>query len=142
MTPGDIETRFSVLVQDHTNLNNDLVAESRKISEWSISRDEARGRIKSIEAMLWANGGTHDHPIDGKNEKLREAQHQVACDNTRDWVQATTALRAAQVAIEGAERNHADISRAIRRTELEMQLRIEQFQFLNTPRFYRDTTGK
>lgn len=139
MTPEEIEAGFSDLQLRYNRLLSEMQDQSDAIERYALNRDEARATIKTIEATIWANGGTHACTIDGKNEKQREAQFHVACESVGAWKDATSALRACQVGFDSAERAHAASLRTLRALELGMQFRIEQFQFCNTPRFYRNT---
>ncbi len=139
MTPAEIETDFTDLRNRHIALCSETAGCNKRILDYGTKRDEARAQMKSIEASMWVNGGSATRPIDGKNEKLRDAQHQIACESSLDWARASQDMRSFQSLVEFEERELAGWSKELRGIELAMQLRIEQFQYLNTPRFYRET---
>lgn len=139
MKAEEIETEFNGRQVRYSLLLSEIQDQSDAIERYALDRDETRATIRSIEATIWANGGTHACTIDGKNEKQREAQFHVACESVGAWKDATSRLRAYQAGFDAAERAHAASLRELRALELRMQFNIEQFQLLNTPRFYRNT---
>jgi hypothetical protein len=133
MTPSDIDTEFENLAM----LANANHVELATLNErWGTLKAEAaslRFAIKGIEAEIQANT-----LFDGKNEKIREAQFTLACRKTVAWAEAEEALTGTLIDIESCERDIELRNRSLRAKELQMQFRIEQMQFLNTPRFYRE----
>lgn len=133
MTPSDIEVEFSALVADHREIHNQL---GERNARWTMLKTEAaslRFAIKGIEAEIQANT-----LFDGKNEKIREAQFALACRNTLAWAEAEEALTGTLIDIESCERDIDLRNKSLRAKELQMQFRIEQLSFLNTPRYYRE----
>lgn len=133
MTPADIEAEFSILTNgiqvEHINIDS-------LNSRWAHLKGEAanlRKAVKDIEAGIMANT-----LFDGKNEKVREAQFHIECSLTPAWREADEALTGTLIDIESCERDIELRNRSLRAKELQMQFRIEQMQFLNTPRFYKE----
>ena len=133
MTPSDIEAEFSSLV---TLIRTDHLNVASLNERWANLKSEAaslRFAIKGIEAEIQANT-----LFDGKNEKIREAQFTLACRKNVSWAEAEEALTGTLIDIDACERDIDLRNKSLRAKELQMAFRIEQMQFLNTPRFYKE----
>lgn len=139
MTPAEIELGFSSVIDEHDGTVLFIEKLSDRIHTLSEERNALRSALKAIEAGIWVNGGAGDVVIDGKNEKTREAQFVLACHRDAAWKENSEALAGTINDIESCERDIDLRKSALRAKELAMQFRIEQFQFLNTPRFYKET---
>jgi len=133
MTPSDIEVEFSKVRLDHAEGVYEI---GRLNDRWANLKSEAanlRKAVKDIETSIMINT-----LFDGKNEKIREAQFHRHCTLDLAWVEANEALTGTVIDIETCERDIELRNRSLRAKELQMQFRIEQMQFLNTPRFYKE----
>ena len=133
MTPAEIEGEFAGLVAQSRELANQI---SERTARWYHLKGEAatlRSVVKATEADIMANT-----LFDGKNQQIRDAQFHLACTGNQWWLGTDEALTGTLIDIESCERDIEIHNKSLRTLELQMQFRIEQMQFLNTPRFYKE----
>lgn len=138
MTPAEIAERFRELEEERISREADIGKASVSIEELQHRLSSVRAAIKAEEASIWVNGGAGKVVIDGKNEKLREAQFTKATEAVPGLMAAYARLGEIEAGIETCERMITNRRSSIRGIDYAMQLCIEQFQYLNTPRFYKE----
>lgn len=136
-TPADIVADFRPLEEKRMERENELHRTSVAIFETEQRLSQTKATIKKHEADIWINGGAGKVVIDGKNEKIREAQFVQAAQQVPQLVASYADQGEMEAGIANMERYLANIRLIIRGIDYSMQIRIEQFQYLNTPRFYR-----
>lgn len=136
--PSDIAAEFAKLETDREEMEKHLVTGTEAVFEAQKALAVLKQTIKQREAQIWVEGGAGKVIIDGKNEKLREAQFVMAAQQDAALTKAYTNLGELEANIEMGERQLANTRLIIRGIDHSMQMKIEQMQFLSTPRFYKD----
>ena len=137
-TAPEIYARFLDIEAERRDLEQQIADRTDRIFRLLYERDEARSLVKRLEANITSNGGAGKVTIDGKNEKVREAQFNLACQEDKAWVDADRNYRAVVLEIEACERDIAVRQGVIKGKDLSMQMRISQMNYLSTPRYYKE----
>jgi hypothetical protein len=139
VTPAEIEASFTDIIKSRVATESDMIKLGERLAFLKGEAHALRQQLKTKEADIIVNGGTATVAIDGKNETIRKAQAELAFAKDEGWQTADEALSGTLIDIESCERDIDLRKSALRAKELQLMFRIEQFQFLNTPRFYKET---
>lgn len=139
--PSDIAAEFAKLEARRHELEQQCAERASRLFHGQKALASVRSAIKEDEATIWANGGAGKVTIDGKNEKLREAQFVLASQEVPTLVASNSMLGEIEANIESTERELANLRLVIRGIDHSMAMKIEQMTFMNTPRYYRSLEG-
>jgi len=100
---------FHEAITSYQRAANDYEVAVRSLVDATYALAAAKSRVQDIEDEIMVNGGTEDHPVDGKNSEQRAAQLRVAQSHSEDWLIAAREVRIAESA-RGSLQADADVA--------------------------------